>query len=963
MRVRINYKKSIGIVFFVLVIAIFLSIIILRFTNFYTTAEAACQFCYGETSCHICQGSGVGCTAACKPECISGIGTEAKCCDPSGDIQCPDCGGCNNTARCQAACPETCEMIPGTPGCVPPACDSGWEEGSAPEGWMASCKDTETCSGTWASCRTCSDTRYCWLPEPSTAPGVPTTTYICVNGTDPGDCRALSTDPNQPTTIGLPAPTDKIYVKTNDVTVPPEGRDLKYLLNVDNRANPLSCSNPNDYCPGPWHTNPYSVDLRNLIGIAPDSSFAVYARSSSLKKCKNDRWCKSGGADYVIGQSYTCDAVVGYFAINSPPVPGPGSVTGPKVCSTTHTGSYRYSGANNPFDLALHYEDPDGYGDLGRMLVSLVNSDNPDGACPGCSDMLDSAVFLEAFSNGSGYDVYASSRVDCGEFPSQGTCDADSHCQWNGSSCEFSGGCNAPRCYQCGGAGDDHYYFWEDTGYDIGDDVVMFIKFPAPGDTGLEYEYHPSIVADPVHQQCLDSGDCLARVRLSGSTVTADGTDGLDVKWKIGLYDTFDSGGMRIFQTVFDQGGSVNEPQTDPCGASSSWINTGNWLTDFDPPDGSVVISRDPGAGCGALGGDEACLVSEAYDNGTDDSGLKAIGSWYYKINGNLSTLSKPAISPGDPTWSGNHKMINIPGGASLEAGMTDIEDVACNVVPLIDTTGPTPGMPWMRTEYGDVYATDGFSNPIQAEFPDPGDGLVMSKYWIGSGNLAFSFGNGEASFQDPQWKSSDYENSHAGSDWYGALEFLASQSICHDQADAGECAYVEGAGIGAALSGDDGIYYVSDGATLSDGDTCDGSKVIFVAGDLNVEPQFNVNYDADDACLFVVSGGVDFLLTGHDGADPADPDVVNAAFIVDGTFNVPDDNDDRLEIKGFVIANEVSFGRDLGFDWNTEYPAEYIEYDPRYLYLLRNMLGQIPYEDLECGIVTGSPACDWPEE
>ena len=104
------------------------------------------------------------------------------------------------------------------------------------------------------------------------------------------------------------------------------------------------------------------------------------------------------------------------------------------------------------------------------------------------------------------------------------------------------------------------------------------------------------------------------------------------------------------------------------------------------------------------------------------------------------------------------------------------------------------------------------------------------------------------------------------------------------------------------------------------------------------------------------------------------DPDVINAAFVTDGLFTVVDDTydhggatvADRLQINGFVFADNddgtassTSFERDLVFEDNTGYPAEYIKYDPRYTFLLRNLLGRRKYEQCECGICKDYAPCE----
>jgi hypothetical protein len=169
-----------------------------------------------------------------------------------------------------------------------------------------------------------------------------------------------------------------------------------------------------------------------------------------------------------------------------------------------------------------------------------------------------------------------------------------------------------------------------------------------------------------------------------------------------------------------------------------------------------------------------------------------------------------------------------------------------------------------------------------------------------------------------------------------------------------------------------DGIFVYDSSSTLTLEGDCYGRKVIFVPeADVEITPEIKLLDDSgsevspvnsNSACLVVARNQVT-ILPGEVVQDPPiqGEDIVNMAIITDGRFvSQWDGNFDKLRINGFVFADDVRFFRDLVFAENMTTPAEVVSYDPRYLILLRDMLGQRPFEQFECGNVTGDICEGW---
>ncbi|MEA3357012.1 MAG: carbohydrate-binding domain-containing protein [Patescibacteria group bacterium] len=447
----------------------------------------------------------------------------------------------------------------------------------------------------------------------------------------------------------------------------------------------------------------------------------------------------------------------------------------------------------------------------------------------------------------------------------------------------------------------------------------------------------------------------VAAARTSGNN--------LEVDWEVWFRGDISS----VLDSVLD----IYAYVYDGMGGADGWDDLGNRELDFVSPTGDAEITHN-NTYCGVLANNEMCMYVEAHEKDSRDSGLAGVVDWQYEINGNPVSPqpTNPVVIAGLEDWTSHVVIGGISGGDSISGRLFNIYDMVGNVAEA-EAAVQEPGLPWMKTLDGDMYAALGFSNNIQMDFPHGSGNWAMGSYWVGgvSSGGSWEFGDiptppglsYEASYKG--WRDSSYDDDNCNLSWYDRLLTLAMGSKCREDFNSGgNCNYESGISSGSSvLDLDRGIYEYSGSTTVSGG-TCTHAKVIFVNGTLTIGSTF-INQDDDSACLFIARDGITVVGGRPMGGNLNTPDVIEAAFITDGKFTVNDDNIsgiiDRLHIKGFVFSDSTSFERDLVWNDNTLYPAEYIEYDPRYIYLLRDMLGNRKFEQCECGICTDYAPCN----
>lgn len=131
---------------------------------------------------------------------------------------------------------------------------------------------------------------------------------------------------------------------------------------------------------------------------------------------------------------------------------------------------------------------------------------------------------------------------------------------------------------------------------------------------------------------------------------------------------------------------------------------------------------------------------------------------------------------------------------------------------------------------------------------------------------------------------------------------------------------------------------------------SCDVQGLIFVNGNLSIEPDFNLV--SSNGCAFIVNGnitigkGLQKTNTALGSPNPSVYDVLHGFFVTDGTFTAVKDDDagapnkwDGLYIIGGVRANTLQLQRNLNTTANSTQPAMIINFDPRYIELFKTDL------------------------
>ncbi|KKQ35365.1 MAG: hypothetical protein US52_C0027G0009, partial [candidate division WS6 bacterium GW2011_GWA2_37_6] len=143
---------------------------------------------------------------------------------------------------------------------------------------------------------------------------------------------------------------------------------------------------------------------------------------------------------------------------------------------------------------------------------------------------------------------------------------------------------------------------------------------------------------------------------------------------------------------------------------------------------------------------------------------------------------------------------------------------------------------------------------------------------------------------------------------------------------------------------------------TIQSNAICNTQTIFFINGNLSITPDFTIQNagTTKNGCMFIVKGNV----TIQNGASLGYYDRIDGFYIVNGTFATLTDRDytgtvyDGLYIKGSVIATNTSFQRTFHLLKNISYPAEIIEYDPRFSNIFENALAIKEYSIREKGYI-----------
>ena len=416
-------------------------------------------------------------------------------------------------------------------------------------------------------------------------------------------------------------------------------------------------------------------------------------------------------------------------------------------------------------------------------------------------------------------------------------------------------------------------------------------------------------------------------MRLMGCSVSRSGNR-LIVDWQV-RFNTKEGANLPVRGYVSD--GIAN----------SGWKRLLRWNVDITPPSGSAATSIQSATQLNILWSVSDTL-SRIYrvdrDCGTnvsDYSQCDCNGASCFSNRNSWTNpyRTDPVRNPGT-SWT-HTDTDTIPRLATLGDVQfrANVRDKACNNATLNTTKGL--GGRWMRTASGDVFSQAGFSIPI----PSLTDERDFSSTYIASYySTPELFGAGGAS--NSLFKLYEYSDTNALKDsFYDFLWKLAESNL-------GE--------ISSASSwplGGNGVYVWTGGNLELNNATCNRRAVIFVPSQhqLSIWPEFRRVGDSN-GCVFITKRRIRILagnsksntysVPGYPG-NSVKNDRIDAFLISDNTVIIrPDTKNEQLFIHGGVIAKDVKFQRDLVLEDNLIFSAERIQYDARYLDILKKYLG-----------------------
>jgi hypothetical protein len=176
------------------------------------------------------------------------------------------------------------------------------------------------------------------------------------------------------------------------------------------------------------------------------------------------------------------------------------------------------------------------------------------------------------------------------------------------------------------------------------------------------------------------------------------------------------------------------------------------------------------------------------------------------------------------------------------------------------------------------------------------------------------------------------------GSDWYS---YLLEQVNSVSRVTTLELTEINGS-MSGALSGALGLrkfVQTTGNLNIVSNSSCDIDAIVFVNGNLNLEPDFL--RPADNSCIFIANGSITigggaYASNGVTGSTPARYDRVEAFLVASGGILTSNDLPgggevaDGLIVKGGVFAGSLTLGRDLGTR-NISQPSEAFLYDPSF--------------------------------
>ncbi len=320
----------------------------------------------------------------------------------------------------------------------------------------------------------------------------------------------------------------------------------------------------------------------------------------------------------------------------------------------------------------------------------------------------------------------------------------------------------------------------------------------------------------------------------------------------------------------------------------------------------------------------------------------------------NLGTHSYRLPALTNPTESINTKLV--------------ARDTACNTAIQSSSTMTSDG--WMMTARGDTYTQNSQTSVTPSSLNNISSILSSSDSFFSSytNSIRDNLLNilARASKQEfilegyDDWNSkpsrtSSYDN------WYEyLLNLVTKNNATIAQLGSTSVSNTNTSNIFSATTYTPKHVRYTGNLTLGPNINCNTRSLIFVEGNLTINPPFVITNSPTGeqmGCMFIVKGNIG-IESGTPSTYPASIattkfDRVEAFFITEQDFYTKIDNRgsgastlyDGLYLKGSVIAKgETYFNRDLRLFINAEYPAELIEYDPRYTQIFQDELKIIKF-------------------
>jgi len=445
-----------------------------------------------------------------------------------------------------------------------------------------------------------------------------------------------------------------------------------------------------------------------------------------------------------------------------------------------------------------------------------------------------------------------------------------------------------------------------------------------------------------------------------GTFVTQVDHDTWRVTFKLRFENTFPSSQLNIYTATVstdDAGQFYSQNPGTGSGQNLRYTKSAlSWRTDLMNPAANVSEPSPTGV-------DTFQVTWEADDSSTGGTGIQELHSYCYTDTSSVSirditlgtTLNLTSTPIAYPT-AGNclidetnvnttHDYQILSGSSAINFNMY-VRDGACNAINV--GSGLADSAPWIITNSGLVAAQGGFGDinvravtDLSTVIPELGDDSYFGTYSVltNTGTLPadriskygyYTLGYDDLIMNPPEISG--------GSDWYS---YLLEQVNSVSRVTTLELTEINGS-MSGALSGALGLrkfVQTTGNLNIVSNSSCDIDAIVFVNGNLNLEPDFL--RPADNSCIFIANGSITigggaYASNGVTGSTPARYDRVEAFLVASGGILTSNDLPgggevaDGLIVKGGVFAGSLTLGRDLGTR-NISQPSEAFLYDPSF--------------------------------